>query len=88
MTEEDKERHRTHADRYADLPEWKREFFEMLDQEDIALIKESINFWRSAKTLGRFTTSLLKLAAAAFLTTMAVALGFKTILEWIKGGFR
>lgn len=73
------------AERYADLPEETREFFESLRPQDIQMLTKSIDFMRSAETMGRFAKWVVVLIVGMFLSMVAVGEGVRTVFSWFGG---
>lgn len=60
-------------------------FLHNLREEDVALLKASINFMRSAQTMGRFVKWMVITAVGAFLGAIALGEGIAKFWHWIRG---
>jgi hypothetical protein len=76
---------RTTADRYADLPRETREFIENLRPGEIQLLEDSINFMRSAKTMGKFLRWTFLLIVGTFVSMAAFGEALSKVWNWIRG---
>lgn len=76
------------ADRYTKLPEHTREFLEDLREEEIDDLRETIEFYRSVKTVGRFMKWLIILMVGAFIGSIALAENVAKVITWFKGAPR
>jgi hypothetical protein len=75
------------ADRYDydDLPEPTRRFIEALRPGEIELLEESINFMRSAKTMGKFARWTMLLIVGTFVTIAGFGDALIKVMTWIRG---
>lgn len=60
-------------------------FLEQLRPEEVELLKESINFMRSAKTMGRFFKWVLITIVGTFIGAAAFGEAIKTLWYSIRG---
>lgn len=75
-----------YADRYIDLPPETRRFIENLRPGEIKLLEDSINFMRSAQTMGRFGRWTLLLIIGAFVSAASFGDAVTKILGWFNRG--
>ena len=76
---------KTHADRYAELPQYTRDFIEDLRPRDLKLLADAINFMQSAQTMGRFTRWTLLLIIGAFVSAASFGDAIGRIIGWFRG---
>lgn len=72
------------VERFAQLPDWKRTWFEELTKEDLDTINEAIKKYRDARTISRFSKWLLLSILAIFIATATFGKNVVEILTWLK----
>ena len=70
------------------LDERTAKFLEQLRPEEVELLKESINFMRSAKTMGRFFKWMLITIVGTFIGAAAFGEAIKSLWQGVKGLFQ
>lgn len=72
------------VDRYAHLPKETRVFLERLRPEDIRHLHESMDFYTTARAVGRFNAWLIGGIVATVIAFAALGDGIRKMFGWIK----
>lgn len=76
---------KAHIDRFADLPEHTKLFFESLTADDIVSIKEGIALAKATKTMAKFWKWTFIFAVSAFGGMAAIGQSYEWLWNKIKG---
>lgn len=68
-----------------ELPPEVTKFLKGLRPDELQLLNESINFMRSAKTMGRFMKWVLITIVGAFIGTVTLGEAISKVWSWVKG---
>ena len=73
------------AERYGQVQEETRIWFENLRSEDIIELKEALKFYRTARSVGRFNKYLIGTGMSAFVLFVAFGEKMHEAWSWIVG---